>query len=631
MDHQVKIRGFRIELGEIESVLRKHPGLRDSVVVVREDRANDKRLAAYVVRKSGTQTDAEELRRFVRQTLPEYMVPPAFVFLDALPLTPNGKVDRKALPAPEMERRDAGAEFAEPGSLVEEQLVAIWREVLGVERVSARDNFFELGGHSLLAIQVISRVREKLKVELPLFSLFDAPTIQQLARGLDSGEWTQNQLPLLPMQAAPRDGRLPLSSVQERLWFLDQVSPGGHAYNVPAALRLKGALDMFALQRAFDEVVGRHGALRTTFANQKGELVQVIGPATSMEIGMVNLESFPAEERETQAQSWLKTEVQQPFDLSRGPLIRVRLARLDAADHVLSVVMHHSISDGWSVTIFFQELETFYRAFSAGKPAPELPALPVQYADFAHWQRQWMQGAKLDQELAYWKNKLGDAPGAVNLPIDREEPTVGASGKAARFMETFSPATAEALNVFSHRENTTPFIVLMAALAITFEKWAQQEDMVFGTVVAGRTRREVESVIGCFMNFLPIRTQLRAEDSGRELLAKVRTAVLEAQGHQDCPFEKIVEAVNPQRRLNQNPLYNVALLLQNFPEQLFNADNIAITPMSVDVEAAQLDLRFEAELNGVVCRFCANTKPIYSNPARSGKCSRRIAVFSNRC
>jgi len=607
IDHQVKIRGFRIELGEIESVLRKHPGLRESVVVVREDRPGDKRLAAYVVRKPEAQVDAEDLRGFARQTLPEYMVPPALVFLDALPLTPNGKVDRKALPVPEVERCDTGEQFAEAGSLVEEQLAAIWREVLGIERVSVRDNFFELGGHSLLAIQVISRVREKLKVELPLFSLFDAPTIQQLARGLDSGEWTQNQLPLLPMQPAPRDGRLPLSSVQERLWFLDQVSPGGHAYNVPAALRLRGPLDSFALQRAFDEVVGRHEALRTTFANQNGELVQVIGPATSMEIEATDLESFPPEERPVQAESWLKAEVQRPFELARGPLIRVRLARLDAADHVLSVVMHHSISDGWSLTIFFQELEAFYRAFAAGKPAPELPALPVQYADFAHWQRQWMQGAKLEQELAFWKSKLAGAPGALELPADHAEPAAGASGKAARFEEAFSPATAETLSVFSHRENATPFMVLIAALAVSFERWAHQEDMVFGTVVAGRTRREVENVIGCFMNFLPIRVQVRAEDSGRELLAKVRTAVLEAQGHQDCPFEKIVEAVNPQRKLNQNPLYNVAFLLQNFPEQLFKADNIAITPMPVDVQAAQLDLRFEAELNGgglsLVCEY----------------------------
>ncbi|HWD93513.1 MAG TPA: amino acid adenylation domain-containing protein [Verrucomicrobiae bacterium] len=608
IDHQVKIRGFRIELGEIEAVLRKHPALRESVVLVREDRPGDKRLAAYVVRKPEARVDADELRRFAREALPEYMVPPAFVFLDALPLTPNGKVDRKALPAPDQERRDAAdADFVEAGSQVEEQLAAIWREVLGIERISVRDNFFELGGHSLLAIQVISRVREKLKVELPLFSLFDSPTIQQLARGLDSGEWTQHQLPLLPMQPVPRDGRLPLSSVQERLWFLDQVSPGSHAYNVPVALRLQGVLDTFALQRALGEVIRRHEALRTTFTNENGELLQVIAPSASAEIEVTNLEPFPANERENNAKSWLNQEARRPFDLARGPLIRVKLARLNATDHALCVVMHHAISDGWSLSIFFQELETFYRAFAAGKPAPEIPALPVQYADFAHWQRQWMQGAKLEQERAYWKNKLSGAPASVNLPVDRVEPASGASGGAGRVVKKFSATTAEALGAFSHRENATPFMVLMTALAITFERWARQQDMVLGTVVAGRTRREVENVIGCFMNFLPIRAQINPDDTGHKLLARVRSTVLEAQGHQDCPFEKIVEAVNPERRLNQNPLYNVALLLQNFPEQLFADKSLEVTPMPVDVQAAQLDLRFEAEFSGqnlsLVCEY----------------------------
>jgi amino acid adenylation domain-containing protein/FkbH-like protein len=598
IDHQVKIRGFRIELGEIESLLRKHSALREAIVVVREDRPGDKRLAAYVVRKPEARVDADDLRRFVREALPEYMVPSAFVFLDALPLTPNGKVDRKALPSPETERRTDAKAFAEPASAVEEELAAIWREVLGIERISVTDNFFELGGHSLLAIQVISRVREKLKVELPLFSLFDAPTIQQLARGLDSGEWTQNHLPIVPLQPVSRDGKLPLSSVQERLWFLDQVMPGSHAYNVPVGLRLKGVLDAFALQRALNEVIVRHEALRTTFANENGELVQVIHPSIASEIEVTNLESVPASERESRAQSWLNVEAQQPFDLARGPLIRVKLARLGVTDHVLSVVMHHSISDGWSLAIFFRELEKYYHAFAAGEAAPEIPPLTVQYADFAHWQRQWMQGTKLEQEVAYWKGKLGDAAQSLKLPVDRIEPEAGASGRAGRLVEKFSPATAQTLAAFSHRENATPFMVLMTALAITFEKWTGQKDMVLGTVVAGRTRQEVENVIGCFMNFLPIRAQLCNEDSGQGLIAKVRAAVLEAQSHQECPFEKIVEAINPERRLNQNPLYNVALLLQNFPEQLFKDKKLEVSPMAVDVEAAQLDLRFEAELNG---------------------------------
>lgn len=600
IDHQVKIRGFRIELGEIETVLRKHPQLRESVVIVREDRPGDKRLAAYVVPKPDAKIDADELRRFTREALPEYMVPSAFVFLCALPMTPNGKVDRKALPAPELDRAAISAEFAEVASPVEEELRAIWREVLGIERIGTDDNFFELGGHSLLAIQVISRVREKFKVELPLFGLFEAPTIRQLARGLDSGEWAQNQVALAPIERVPRDGPLPLSSVQERLWFLDQVSPGGHAYNVPMALRLKGPLDAFALQRALNEVIRRHGALRTSFANENGELIQVIASAVTVELDVANLETIPALERESAMQFWLNTEAQRTFDLARGPLIRAKLTRLGALEHVFLVVMHHAISDGWSFAIFFQELERFYQAFAANKPAPQIAEPPVQYADFAHWQRRWMQGGKLEQEMAFWKGKLKGAPALVKLPADRAEPTLGApeSGKAGRFIERFSTANAEALAAFSHRENATPFMVMMTALAITFEKWARQHDMVIGTVVAGRTRREVENVIGCFMNFLPIRMQLNDDETGQGLLGKVRTAVLEAQAHQDCPFEKIVEAVNPERRLNQNPLYNVALLLQNFPEQLFQDKNLTATQEPVDLEAAQLDLRFEAEFNG---------------------------------
>lgn len=609
IDHQVKIRGFRIELGEIESVLRKHPQLGETVVVVREDRPGDKRLVAYVVPKTGSKINTDELRRFTREALPEYMVPSAFVILGALPMTPNGKVDRKALPAPKQDRESISAGFAEPVSLREEELAAIWREVLGVERIGTNDNFFELGGHSLLAIQVISRVREKFKVELPLFGLFEAPTIRQLAEGLSSGEWATSQVSSLPMQHVPRDGHLPLSSVQERLWFLDQVSPGGHAYNVPMALRLKGGLDVLALQRALNEVVGRHEALRTTFANDKGELIQVIAPAVKVEMDVANFESFPAPERESATQSWLNTEAQRAFELARGPLFRAKLARLGAQEHVLLVVMHHTISDGWSFAIFFQELGKFYQAFAANKPTPEVPAPAVQYADFAHWQRRCLQGSKLEQEMAFWKSKLAGAPSSVRLPADRAEAATGVAeaGKAGRFTEKFSTGNAEALAEFSRGQNATPFMVLTTALAITFEKWARQQDMVIGTVVAGRTRRELENVIGCFMNFLPIRIQLNSAETGQELLAKVKAAVLEAQAHQDCPFEKMVEAVNPERRLNQNPLYNIALLLQNFPEQLFQDKNLSVTRAPVDLEAAQLDLRFEAELNGqnleVLCEY----------------------------
>jgi amino acid adenylation domain-containing protein/FkbH-like protein len=610
IDHQVKIRGFRIELGEIESVLRKHAGLQDSVVVVREDRPGDKRLAAYVVRKPNAGIDADELRRFTREALPEYMVPPAILILDALPLTPNGKVDRKALPVPEQDRRAVSADFIEPTSATEQQLAAIWHEVLGIERIGANDNFFELGGHSLLAIQVISRIREKFNVEPVLNLIFETPTIQKLAQRLDHHECGESDSAMPPLQPVSRNQRLPLSSVQERLWFLDQVSPGGHAYNVPLALRLNGALNIPALQRALDEVVHRHETLRTTFANESGELSQVIAVPGRMEIEINDLDSIPTPEPEEKVQAWLNAEAQRPFDLSRGPLSRVKLGRLSAADHVLSVVMHHAVSDGWSQAVFFRELEAFYRAFTEKRPAPKLPELPVQYADFAHWQREWMRGTSLQKGLAYWKGQLAGAPGSIKLPEDHAEKGESTPGKAGRLIERVSPATAEALTAFSHREHATPFMVLMTALAITFEKWTAQQDLVFGTVVAGRTHHEVENIIGCFMNFLPIRTRLNSGDTGQAVLAKVKKSVLEAQKHQECPFEKIVEAINPGRQLNQNPLYNVALLLQNFPEQLFRHKDLQVTALRPDVEAAQLDLRFEAEFAGqrlaLVCEYKAD-------------------------
>ncbi|HEU5124960.1 MAG TPA: amino acid adenylation domain-containing protein [Verrucomicrobiae bacterium] len=590
IDHQVKIRGFRIELGEIETAFRNHPALRDVVVLARENQNGSKRLVAYLVAKSDQRITTEELRRFGKEHLPDYMVPSAFVLLPELPLTPNGKIDRKALPDPEHDPREDSASYVAPRTPVEEQLVSIWREVLHVERAGVHDNFFELGGDSLLAIQVISRVRETCKVELPLFSLFDAPTIETLAQGLQSGQWTQNQLPVLPLQALPRGGALPVSFVQERLWFLDQLEPGNHSYNVAAALRFKGNLNVVALEKAFTEIAKRHETLRTTFAHDGENLVQKIAEPQPFPIELTDLSAEP----EDRLAAWLKTESQRPFDLANGPLTRVRLARLAEHDHALAVVMHHTISDGWSLTILFQELEAFYRAFAGGKSTPALPALTLQYADFAAWKRQQMQGAALDLELNFWKEKLKGAPAAIALPTDHSEPET-TTLHAKRAVLNFSKATSEAIGQLSHRQNTTAFVILTAALSAVLEKWTHQRDLVIGTVVAGRNRREMEAVIGCFMNFLPIRTRLSGDETGEQLLAKVKAAVLEAQEHQDCPFEKIVEAVNPERRQNQNPLYNVALLLQNFPSEMFKSDHLEVSQLPVDLEAALLDLRFEAE------------------------------------
>ncbi|HEV2395159.1 MAG TPA: amino acid adenylation domain-containing protein [Verrucomicrobiae bacterium] len=602
IDYQVKVRGFRVELGEIEAVLRAHSSVRETVVVAREDHPGDKRLVAYVVAADAKTLSAQDLRQAAIAKLPEYMVPSAFVFLDALPLTPNGKVDRKALPPPGEEQRVGG--FIAPRTPIEEQLAAIWREVLHINQVGLQDNFFDLGGHSLLATQVISRINELFKINLPLLALFSAPTIAQLSAGLEAGQWTDHAAPILPLQAVTRRASHPVSFVQERLWFLNELQPGGHAYNVPTVLRLKGHLDRKALAKALDHIGQRHEALRASFHYANGELTQVIARKFQFDSQDVDLGNAPAEEKEKRAREWALGEARRAFDLAAGPLTRVSVARLEDCEHLLAVVMHHTVSDGWSLAIFFRELQALYDAFAAGKPAPPLPKLSIQYIDFVHWQRQWMRGPVLERELNYWKQKLDGASPAVELPADfaaSEQPVM----EALRRTVTIEPRLVQAMKSLAQQQGNTPFMVLFAGLVMTLHKWTAQRDLVIGTVVAGRTRRELEDIIGCFMNFLPLRAQIQGGETAEEILARARETALEAQAHQDCPFEKIVEAVNPQRGLNRNPLYNVGLLVQNFPNQLFPSEKLEAASLPVELDAALLDLRFEAEHTPVgLCLHC---------------------------
>ena len=606
IDHQVKIRGFRIELGEVETALRKHPEVLEAIVLARADGVGDQRLVAYVVGRTDRKPVLDDVRSFMRKELPQHMVPSAFVFLDVMPLTPNGKVDRKALPDPDADRRDTSTAFVEPHTPVETRLAAIWQEVLNLERVGIHDNFFDLGGHSLLAIQVISRVRTALKVELPIFSLFDAPTIAKLAEGLTSGLWTQDGPPIMPLLPVAREGVLPVSFVQERLWFIDQLDPGSHAYNVPIAVRLKGPLEIAALQRGFDEIARRHESMRTRFAFADGNLAQVISPPAPLPITRIDLQAAPDTERESAALQTANQEAQRPFDLARGPLIRVTLARLSDHDHLLIIVMHHTVSDGWSLSVLFEELEVLYHAGVKGMPAPTLPELPIQCVDFAHWQRGWLQGAVLENELGHWRKTLAGAPTSIQLPADHSEaaaPTRQAGQRSVLFAADFG----NALTALCQREGSTPFMVCLTALAITLQKWTQQSDLIIGTVVAGRNQRELENVIGCFMNFLPLRTRINGNETGRELLLGTRTTVLQAQAHQDCPFEKIVEALNPERRTDRNPVYNVALLQQNFPAQVLKTGSLQTSLVPLELHAPLLDLRFEAEQTdfglSLMCEF----------------------------
>ena len=594
LDHQVKLRGFRIEPGEIEAVLKRHPLVREALVMVREDRPGDKRLVGYVGCPEA-KPPLEELSRVAAARLPEFMVPSAYVVLEKFPLTPNGKVDRKALPPPELDTRTDGALIAGPRTDLEEQLLGIWREVLGRTKIGVQDNFFEYGGHSLLAARVISRIREQFEVELPLEALFATPTVEGLAAGLAEHRWSE-QLPGHPLRRRQRPARNPLSFVQERLWFLDQLQPGSPAYHVVQAIRLMGHLDEAALHRALQSVVSRHEQLRATFHFENGALSQMVAPRLPILVQKpaADFQALAPADQESQNRQWLQALAQQPFELARGPLLRAGLARLSETEHVFALVLHHIISDGWSVALLLQELQSFYSAFAAGQPAPALPPLPIEYVDFVYWQREHLHGSVLQRELDYWTRTLTGAPPMVRLPADFA-PAAGWSGKAARYTQLIPEAVARGMGQLGHREGCTAFMLHMTSLAITLEKWTGQQDLVIGTVVAGRTRREVEQVQGCFMNFLPIRAQLNEDVNGLEVLRRVRASVLEAQAHQECPFEKIVEAVNPQRGFNQNPLYNVALLLQSFPRDPFHTDQLRSRAEPVTLDAALLDLRFEIE------------------------------------
>jgi amino acid adenylation domain-containing protein/FkbH-like protein len=611
IDHQVKIRGFRIELGEVESAVKKISRVSDAVVMAWEDSSGNKRLVAYVVlerkgehavAKDSVESTSEHLRRSLRTHLPEYMVPSVFVFLDAIPLTPNGKVDRKALPAPEIPRATNG-EVQEPRTALEQQISNIWSEVLQIQNVGLTENFFDLGGHSLLAFQVISRLRTVFRIEVPFSGLFETPTVSTLAKAITEGRWGMHQVSDSGPKPIKREGKVSVSFVQERLWFLDQLNPASPAYNVPMALRLKGQIKVANLQEALDRVIERHEALRTRFTYAEEAVSQVIEPSIPVKIRLIE----PNEDlrNEKPLQHVLNTEARIPFNLALGPLIRAVLVRIDEADHALLVVMHHTISDGWSLALFFRELQAFYEAALLGS-RPELSELSLQYGDFAHWQREVMSGQVLEQELDYWKRTLQGVPARVELPSKSSESS-SAGGKAGRRALILS-AEATAAIANSGHSGITPFMVLLAAIAVTLRKWCSQNDIVIGTVVAGRTYEAIENVIGCFMNFLPIRTRLNGTETGREVLEKVKETVLEAQSHQDCPFEKIVEALNPERRSNQNPLYNVGLLVQNFPAQIFRTDSIESSPIAIDLEAALLDLRFEAEQTPQGYSLCCEYK-----------------------
>ncbi len=610
VDQQIKIRGFRIEPGEIEAALASHPAVAQAAVVAVGE--EDLRLVAFLVPREGAEEPVPgpgELRIFLSRTLPAHMLPAVFVEIPALPLTASAKVDRRALarraPAPEAQRA-----FVAPATPVEEILAGIWAAVLRAEWVGAQDGFFDLGGHSLLAVQVVSRIREALGVELPLRVLFESPTLRDVAGAVEAVRAAGQGEAAPPLVRVPREGALPVSFGQRRLWFLDRLEPGSPAYNVSAALRLTGSLDATALARTLDEIVRRHEVLRTTFGEEGSEPVQVIHAPRPLGLEVRDLSGLPADRREAEARRLVLADQRRPFDLAAGPLLRASLLRLESEEHVLLFAVHHVASDGWSMGVLVQEVGTLYRAFVAGEPSP-LPEPPVQYADYAAWQRSWLRGEVLQQHVAWWRERLAGAPVLLPLPTDRQRPAVQRFHGARR--SAWLPAEASAaLRSLGRERGATLFMTVLAAFAVLLQRHSGEDDLVVGTPTANRDRPELEGLIGFFVNSLALRIGLAGDPSFPELLGRVREMLLGAYAHQDLPFEKLVEELQPERSLAHSPLFQVMLVLQGQEAagSVLELPGLTLRPEARPHEISKFDLTLTVDDTpaGLFCQWRYNVE-----------------------
>ncbi|BAY78555.1 amino acid adenylation domain-containing protein [Nostoc linckia NIES-25] len=626
IDNQVKIRGFRIELGEIETALSQHGNVQTCCAIAREDIPKQKCLVAYVVTYPQVTPTINQLRQFLKAKLPEYMLPQAFVVLESLPLTPNGKVDRRALPAPDLhsEQKD---KYVAPRTPIEEMLAQIWTQVLKLEQVGIHDNFFELGGHSLLATQLLSRICNIFKVELPLRELFARATIAELAQLIGQLQQQDLEFSTPPILPRTKNTQLPLSYAQQRLWFLDQLQSLGGTYNIPLTLRLVGTLNQAALEKSLQEIIYRHEALRTNFITVDGQPIQIIREhfdklSASQGIGnreqgtvgtsnptpwtvsivdfkhlstLVLSDSCRAEprqaevsEKEIALQQLVQKQAIQAFNLANEPLVRATLVVLSETEHALLVFIHHIVCDGWSMGVFVQELVALYNAYSQEQPSP-LALLPIQYADFAIWQRNWLQGDVLQNQLSYWQQQLANAPTLLSLPTDRPRGAVQTYHGAYQEL-ALSKELSIALKQLSQKESVTLFMTLLAAFQILLWRYSGQDDICIGTPIANRNRAEIEGLIGFFVNTLVLRTRLDGNSSFRQLLSRVREVALGAYSHQDLPFEMLVEALQPERNLSHNPIFQVWFNLQNLANTQLELFGLSVEPISVSEAASKFDL-----------------------------------------
>ncbi|HET7505625.1 MAG TPA: amino acid adenylation domain-containing protein, partial [Kofleriaceae bacterium] len=623
IDHQVKVRGFRIEPGEIEQVLASHPQISAAIVAAR-DVAGDTRLVAYAV--SDAEPAASALAAFARERLPEYMVPAAFVVLPAFPLTPNGKIDRAALPEPDLGRPALETPYQAPRDALERAIAEVWSQLLGVAQVGVDDNFFALGGHSLLATQVAIRTKPLAGVELPLRELFARPTVGGIAawiRAHGAGGCDAISAPAARV-VQPRpdpDAPAPLTFAQRRLWFLEQLSPGNRAYLLPATLRVRGPLDPAVLRRALVEVTRRHDALRTVFPEIDGRPQQVVRPEPAIALEVRDLQAMApdraADELRVRQQAMFET----PFDLSAGPLLRFELLRIGGDETIVLLAMHHIVSDQWSLGVLLRELMTLGATFAAGGASP-LPALEVQYPDFAAWQQDALTREAGQADLAFWTRQLRGAPAELGLPFGRPRPAEKTYRGAAIPVRIPAEITAE-LRAIARRENATLFMVLAAAFQVLLSRLSGTEDVVIGTPVANRRLTEVEPLIGLFVNTLVLRTDLSGNPSFRALLQRISKVCLDAYEHQDMPFERLVEELRPERSLARTPLFQVAFGLHNVPFPAWSAGALRVEPMPADAGTAKFDLELQMFEDGDV----VDGRLEYSLDLFDAAAARRITTY----
>jgi amino acid adenylation domain-containing protein len=595
-DEQVKVRGYRVELGEIEAVLSAHEQVSEAAVIADQENG-EKRLVAYFVGAAET----AELKHYLQQRLPEYMIPSAWIKLETLPLTTNGKVDRHALPTPGATTRiEPEDTYAAPRTPVEEMLASIWSEVLQVNSVGIYDNFFALGGHSLLATQVVSRIRDLFRVELPLRYVFEYPTVNALAAKIEANDVTALIAP--PIIPVLNGGPIPLSFAQQRLWFIDQLEANTSLHNLPSAYLLKGQLNVEALEYSINEVLRRHASLRTYFvSSDDGSPAQRISPPAPFNLPQRDLRQLPEPEREIEARRVIAQEGQRPFQLSRAPLLRYLLLRTGEEEHIFILTIHHIITDGWSMGVFVRELAASYESYIEQRPA-SLPELTVQYADFAVWQRNWLRGEVFDRLLDYWKQQLKGAPARLELPTDRPRPPIQTYRGSKQFA-SLSPQLAQSLRELSRREGATLYMTLLAGFITLLHYYTRQSDIVIGTDVANRNRGETESLIGFFVNELVMRTDLSGNPTFHELVARVREVTLGAYSHQDMPFDRLVDALKIERSPAHHPLFQVCFLFQNTPSISVEVKSLTISMLPVENAVARFDLVLHAWESGQGMQF----------------------------